>query len=178
MALKATVYKATLHIADLDRGYYADHHLTLACHPSETEERLMARLLSFALFAGEHLQFCRGISSDDEPDLWEKDLTGRILRWIELGQPDESRVRKACNRSDEVVLVCYSGRAAATWWEKNRDALARHANLRVLNIPKDGIDALVGMCDRTMDLTLTLQDGSLLVNSASLNAEITPEHWR
>ncbi len=105
MALKATIYKASLNIADMDRNYYDVHSLTIACHPSETEERLMVRLLAFALFASDSLAFTRGISTDDEPDLWDKDLTDHITHWIELGVPDESRIRKGCNReSDGIVL--------------------------------------------------------------------------
>ena len=95
MALKATIYKAAVQVADIDRGYYADHELTLARHPSETEPRLMLRLLAFALNAAEGLEFGRGISTDDEPDLWQRDATGRILHWIDLGLPDERRLRRA-----------------------------------------------------------------------------------
>ena len=111
MALKATVHKAELQVSDMDRHYYASHNLMLAQHPSETDQRLMVRLLVFALFADERLEFGRGISTDDEPDLWRKSLTGEIEQWIELGQPDESRIRKACGRAREVVLVGYGGRS-------------------------------------------------------------------
>jgi uncharacterized protein YaeQ len=110
MAIKATVFKADLQIADMDRHYYAGHALTLARHPSETDERMMVRLLAFALFADDALTFGKGMSSDDEPDLWHKDLTGEIKRWIEVGLPDERAIRKACGRGD-VVVISY-GRAA------------------------------------------------------------------
>jgi uncharacterized protein YaeQ len=98
MALKATVVKAELQVSDMDRHYYASHNLTLAQHPSETDERLMVRLLAFALNADERLEFGKGLSSDDEPDLWRRDYTGDIELWIDLGQPDESRIRKASGR--------------------------------------------------------------------------------
>jgi uncharacterized protein YaeQ len=116
MALNATIYKAELQVSDMDRHYYATHALTLARHPSETEERLMVRLLAFALYADERLEFGKGLSADDEPDLWRKDYSGDIQQWIELGQPDEARIRKACGRAEQVVVINYGGRAADVWW--------------------------------------------------------------
>ena len=113
MALKATIFKADLQIADMDRHYYGDHALTIARHPSETDERMMVRLLAFALHAHDMLAFGRGLSADDEPDLWQKDLTGAIDLWIDVGQPDEKRMLKACGRSSRVVV--YSTAAAATY---------------------------------------------------------------
>ena len=125
MAPNATVYKAELQVTDMDRHYYASHDLILAQHPSETAERLMARLLAFALFADERLMFGRGLSDEDEPALWQRDYTGDIERWIELGQPDESRLRKACGRAQQVVVVNYGGHVAEVWWNKNAATLAR-----------------------------------------------------
>ncbi len=182
MALKSTIYKAHINVADTDRGYYADHALTLACHPSETEERLMVRLLAFALFASENLQLCRGISSDDEPDIEEKSLTGEILRWIELGTPDDSRIRKACNRSREVVIITFGGRGASTWWEKIRGALERFDNLTVMHIPREACEVLVRMVDRSIGLQITIQDGVAFVSGTAggtgINVEIAPEFWQ
>src|SRR5574343_769901 len=135
MALKSTVYRLQLNIADMDRDYYADHNLTLACHPSETEERLMVRVLAFALYASEDLQFTRGLSSEDEPDLWRKDLTGHVLHWIELGMPDETRIRKGCHRATRATVITYGDRAPVIWWDKIKGSLQRFDNLTVLNIP-------------------------------------------
>ena len=116
MAPNATVYKAELQVSDMDRHYYALHNLTLAQHPSETKLRLMARLIAFALLAEERLEFGRGLSSDEDPDLWRRDYTGDIEQWIDLGQPDESRIRKACGRAQQVVIVTYNGNASDIWW--------------------------------------------------------------
>ena len=124
MALKATIFKAALQIADMDRGYYADHALTIARHPSETDERMMLRVLAFALHAGPGLEFGKGLSTDDEPDLWQRDLTGRIRLWVDVGLPDEKLVRRGCGRADEVVIYAY-GRGAELWWERSRSALER-----------------------------------------------------
>ena len=160
MALNATIYKAELQVSDMDRHYYATHALTLARHPSETEERLMVRLLAFALHADERLEFGKGLSSDDEPDLWRRDFGGEIELWIELGQPDEARIRKACGRARQVVVVNYGGRSADLWWDKNRTALARSKNLRVIDVSA-AADALAAMAERGMRLQCMIEDGHL-----------------
>lgn len=174
MAPKSTVFKAELQVSDMDRHHYASHALTLAQHPSETEERLMLRLLAFALFADERLEFGRGLSTDDEPDLWRKDLTGLIEQWIELGQPDESRVRKACGRAGEVVVITYGGRGADLWWDKNEAALARCRNLTVLDIAPDTSKALAALAQRNMALQALVQDGVLQLIAGDTTLEITP----
>jgi uncharacterized protein YaeQ len=174
VALKATVYRAELEVSDLDRGYYASHSLTLARHPSETEERLMIRLLAFALFADEDLAFGRGISTDDEPDLWLKDATGRIRHWIELGLPDERRLRRACGRADAVTLVAYAERAFALWREKNASELARLDRLRIVLVDDEAAAALERLADRNMKLTCTIQDGQVWLGNAERTVTIEP----
>lgn len=178
MAAKATIYKTTLKIADMDRHYYASHALTLACHPSETEERLMLRLLAFAWYASDSLQFTRGISTEEEPDLWDKDLTGHITHWIELGTPDESRLRKGCSRADQMTLLCYGAYSAVPWWDKNRKKLERFHNLQILFLPREATDRLTTMAARNMDLQVTVQDGQTWLSDAATNIVITPEIWQ
>lgn len=173
MALNATTYKAELAISDMDRHYYATHALTLARHPSETEERLMVRLLAFALFANERLQFGKG-SAEDEPDLWRKDLTGEILEWIDLGQPDEQRIRKACGRARQVIVINYGGRAADIWWEKNAALLERAKNLTVIDIPAAAVSALVALAARTMRLQCMIQDHQVQVFGVDVSVTIDP----
>jgi uncharacterized protein YaeQ len=174
MALKATIYKADLQIADMDRNYYADHALTLARHPSETDERMMVRLLAFVLHAREGLGFGKGLCVDDEPDLWQKDLTGAIQLWIDVGHPDEKWLRKACNRSEQVVLVNYGGRTSEIWWEQNRNALARLDKLTVLNLPTEAVDELRALASRTMRLQCTVQDGQVWITDGTRTAHIEP----
>ena len=161
MALKATVVKAELQLSDLDRHHYATYPLTLAQHPSETDARLMVRLVAFALFASERLEFGRGLSSEDEPDLWRRDYTGEIEQWIDLGQPDESRIRKACGRARQVIVVNYAGRAADLWWDKLASPLARLGNLTVIDIDAAAVDALAAMIERNMRFNAIVQDGEL-----------------
>jgi uncharacterized protein YaeQ len=178
VALKATIFKADLNIADMDREYYGDHSLTLARHPSETDERMMVRLLAFARHAHERLQFTRGLSADDEPDLWQKDLTDAIELWIDVGQPDEKRIRKACNRARQVILYVYGGRGADLWWEQNSDKLARFDNLTVFNLPKLETDALAQLAERTMRLQCTLQDNQAWLNDGARTVQVNPVAWR
>jgi uncharacterized protein YaeQ len=163
VALKSTIFKAELSIADIDRGYYREHALTLARHPSETDERMMVRLLAFALHADEALQFGRGLSAEDEPDLVQRDLTGAIERWIEVGLPDEREVRKACGRAREVVVLAYGGRAVDLWWEAARATLERQDRLAVSEVPPDTSAALAAMASRSMRLNVTIQEGHAFV---------------
>ncbi|MBI5429847.1 MAG: YaeQ family protein [Nitrosomonadales bacterium] len=174
MAIKATVFKASLQIADMDRHYYADHALTLARHPSETDERMMVRLLAFALYADEALTFGKGLSSDDEPDLWQKDLTGAIERWIEVGLPDERVLRKASGRASRVVVVIY-GRPADIWWNENRSKLQQLDKLTVLKLNSETTLALAALASRTMQLQCTIQEGHIMMTSDAGMIEIEPE---
>jgi uncharacterized protein YaeQ len=166
MALKSTIHKAELQIADLDRGYYATHALTIAKHPSETDERMMVRLVAFAHAASERLAFGRGISDADEPDLWDRDLTGAIEHWIEVGLPDERVLAKAAGRSRQVSVYAYGGRAVGLWWSPIEAKVARLGNLAVFAVPQDASRALESLARRTMQLQVTIQEGQVLVTSA------------
>lgn len=179
MALRATVHKADLHIADNDRGYYASHAVTVARHPSETDERMMVRLLAYALFAddSETLAFTRGLSEVDEPDLWRKDLTGAIQLWVETGLPDERRLLKACGKSDEVVVIAY-GRNAALWWQGVEPKLERAATLRALCLDTAGTLALAAMADKKMSLNVNIQDGIAWITNDAGSAEVRIETLR
>ena len=174
MALKATVYKAELSISDMDRHYYATHALTLAQHPSETAARVMVRVLAFALYARDGLEFGRGLSSEDEADLWARSLTGELELWIYLGQPEESRIRKACGRARKVILIGYSGRSFAIWWEKMASTLARCDNLTVIELGDGVAEQLETLIARSMRLQCLIQDGELQLLSDTLNVAVVP----
>jgi uncharacterized protein YaeQ len=161
MALKATIFKAELQISDMRRNYYHDHSLTLARHPSENDERMMVRLLAFALHAHEDLAFAEGMSTEDEPAVWRKDLTGAIELWIDVGQPDGKRIRKACGRARQVVVYSFSGRSAEVWWNQVQKDLEGLKNLTVINLlPKAGPE-LAKLAQRTMKLQCTIQYGQV-----------------
>jgi uncharacterized protein YaeQ len=172
MAVKATIFKADLQIADMERNYYADHALTLARHPSETDERMMVRLLAFALHAHEHLEFGRGLSADDEPALWRKDLTGAVGLWIDVGLPAEKLIRKASGRAAEVVVYCYGGRAAGMWFEQNRNQFERLGNLSVIDLPPECTQALAGLAQRSMRLQCTIQDGQIWISDGDESVQV------
>ena len=174
MALKSTVFKAELQVSDLDRHYYASHALTLARHPSETDERMMVRLLAFALFAGERLEFGRGLSTEDEPALWRKDLTGAVELWIEVGLPDERALRRACGRAERVAVLCYGGRGADLWWAQNRDRLERLRNLAVMLLPAPATQALAALARRSMSLQCTIQDGQAWLTEGERTVHVDP----
>jgi len=164
MALKATIYKADLQIADMDRHVYGDHALTLALHPSETLERMMVRVLAYALHAQEGIAFTRGLSEVDEPDIWVKSLAGETTLWIDLGQPDEARIRRACSRSDQVVVLCYTA-SCDTWWKQIAAKLTRFAHLTVLQLPAETAQALGALAERSMRLQCMVQDGEIWMNT-------------
>ncbi|MGH8853289.1 MAG: YaeQ family protein [Telluria sp.] len=160
MALKATIYKAELSIADMDRNYYGDHTLTIARHPSETEERVMIRVLAFALHAAEGLVFTKDLFDVDEPALWQKDLTGAIDLWIEVGQPDEKRLMKGAGRSEKVIVYSYSA-TSDIWFKGIANKIDRARNITVVNIPSETSAQLEKMAKRNMQLQCTIQDSQV-----------------
>ena len=175
MALGATVYKATIDVSDLDRDSYGNYVLTIARHPSETEERLMLRVLAFCRLAGERLEFGRGLSTEGEPALWEIDDTGAIVQWIEVGCPDVKQVRKAAGRSEHVQIVAYGEDRVEPWWEGNKGDFAKIGKLTVVSVPDDQVTALASMASRNMKLAVTIQDGILWISDDrdSLQIEVT-----
>ena len=178
MALTATIFKAALQIADMDRNYYRDHALTVARHPSETDERMMVRLLAFVRHADEALAFGRGLSTEEEPALWRKDLTGAIELWVDVGLPDPKEVRRACGRARRVVIYAYGGRGAELWWTQSREALECCDNLTVLNVPQEASRALAGLARRSMQLQCTLQEGHIWIGDGSSAVEVALETWK
>lgn len=179
MALKSTVYKANLQVADMDRSHYKDHALTLALHPSETEERLMMRVLAHALQAPTDdtdtpLAQARGLSDSDEPDLWQHDRTGVLLHWVEVGLPDDRRLSKACGRSNRVTLYAYAA-STPVWWKGIADKLTRLNNLTVWQIDAAASQALAGLATRSMQLQVTVQDGLVWVSDGSTTVEVHPQ---
>jgi len=173
MALGATILKADINISNMDRHYYAEHNLTIAQHPSETNTRMMLRLLCFALHADQDLSFTKGLSTDDEPDIWIKSLTNEINLWIDLGQPDEKRIRQACGKAKKVVIYNYGG-FSDPWWTQNSAKLTRHSNLTVFHIDEEALKMLSTLSQRTMSLQFTIQDREIWVSNDEKNIHIIP----
>lgn len=178
MALSSTIHRCVLQVADLDRGQYQTHGLTIARHPSETDERMMVRLLAFALNAGDQLRFARGVSQGDEPDLWQRSLAGDITLWVEIGQPDEKRIKKGCARSERVIIYCFQHRAASVWWKQISDKLERFAHLSVFKLPEGISEQLASFAQRNMDLQCTVQDGEIWFSSEDASIQFTLEQLR
>ncbi|MDH4161933.1 MAG: YaeQ family protein [Nitrospirota bacterium] len=176
MALKSTIFKADLSISDMTRNYYHDHSVTIARHPSENDERMMVRLLAFGLHADEALIFGNKIGNDDEPDLWQRDLTGAIDLWIDVGQPDEKLVRRACGRSRMVCIYPYSGHSAAVWWDQAKHSLEKIRNLQVVSVPEEASRSLAKLAQRTMKLQFTIQDNQIWVSNGNetVHVELRP----
>ncbi len=174
MALKATVYKARIQLSDMDRHVYLEQPLTMAQHPSETDTRMMLRLLAWSLYANERLVFSKGLCEDDEPELWQKSYSDEIELWIELGTPDEARLRKASGRAQRVVLLAYGDNSVAVWWQKNQGKFSKMRNLTVLQIDDAAAEQLAAMANRTMDLGVTISDGEISVSSELGYVSVTP----
>ena len=178
MAQKSTIYKVELSVADMDRHYYEIHNLTVAKHPSETDQRLMVRILAFALNAHEQLEFTRGISTDDEPDIWQKSLSGELELWVALGLPGEKIIRQSCGKANKVIVYCYGGRTAEVWWEKIKNSTTRFDNLQVTNFSKKDTSDLGRMASRLMKLQVNIQDGDVMISVDDSIAYITPVKWK
>ena len=177
MAQKATIYKAELSVSDMDRHYYETHKLTVAKHPSETDERLMVRLLAFALNANEHLELTKGLSTDDEPDIWQKSLSGELELWVALGLPSEKVIRQSCGKSSKVIIYSY-GRAAEVWWEKIKNSTTRFDNLRVINFSETETQDLGNLASRSMKLQVNIQDGDIMVSVDDSIVYATQTKWK
>lgn len=177
MALKATIFKIQLNIADMDRHYYADHSLTIARHPSETDLRMMVRLVAFILNADEQLSFTKGISTDDEPDLWNKSLSDEIVTWIELGQPDEKRIRQVCGKSQQVKIYTYQERSAQMWRADIESKIERFNNLEITDLSGNDLDALANLAERNLEISAMISDGELTLTSEQGSVTVVPKSW-
>lgn len=176
MALKSTIIKADVQISNMDVNYYGQHALTLAQHPSETDERLMLRVLAFMLHASDTLEFGKGLSNEEEAALWEKDLTDHVTLWIEVGTPDEKRIRRACHKADQVIIYAYGGRTVPIWWQQTKKKLDRFDNLKIFSVDPASCDGLTAMLERTMQLQCTIQDDMIWVsnNQDTVQVQLEP----
>jgi uncharacterized protein YaeQ len=178
MAQNATIYKVELSVSDMDRHYYETHKLTMAKHPSETDERLMVRIVAFALNAHEHLEMTKGLSTDDEPDIWQKSLSGELDVWVALGLPSEKVMRQSCGKADKVIVYPYGGRTADIWWDKIKNSTTRFDNLQVVNFSETDTGELAKLASRAMKLQINIQDGEVMVSVGDSVVYVTPEKWK
>mgnify|MGYP001598795138 CR=1 FL=1 len=176
MAANATIHKALLNIANMDEHYYAEHNLTLAKHPSENDLRLMVRLVAFVLNANEELMFCKGISQNDEPDLWQKSLGGDIEMWIDVGQPDEKRIKKACGRADKVIIYTFKESLSKLWFKQIENSLTRFKNLQIIYLNIEGDIELLS--SRSMNIQCNIVDNELTLIDDDNTIVITQESYK
>lgn len=159
MAMPSTIFKADVQISDMDRHYYQNHNVVVARHPSETDERMMMRILAFALNASERLSFANGLTASDEPDLWEKNYDGSIALWIMVGLPDEKMIKRACGRSERVIVYAYGGTAVDIWWAALK--VDKLNNLSVLSVARDVTEKISDAVERTMSIQCTIEDKTI-----------------
>lgn len=178
MALKATIYKATINISDLDNHYYDELNLTIAQHPSESDKRMMVRLVAYILNIQERLEFTKGLSEEGEPELWVKNYTDDIELWIDLGRPDETRLRKASHKSQKVVVYSYDENASSIWWKSIATKVRDYKNLEVFSFNDEQVAGLESMVERTMQLQATIEDGQLWLSNDSLSQLIEEERLK
>lgn len=178
MAQNATIYKVELSVSDMDRHYYETHKLTVAKHPSETDERLMLRIVAFALNAHENLEMTKGISTDDEPDIWQKSLSGALDVWVALGLPSEKVMRQSCGKADKVIVYPYGGKTAEVWWDKIKNSTTRFENLQVIRFTEKDTNALAKLASRSMRLQINVQDGEVMVSADDTIVYVTPLKWK
>ncbi|MES0488344.1 MAG: YaeQ family protein [Leptospirales bacterium] len=175
MALKSTIHKVNLQITNTDCDYYELHKITIARHPSETDERLMIRLLAFALNASSTLTFAGDISEADQPAIWEKSRSGLIETWIEIGQPDEKIIRKACSNARNVILYCFNLRRSQTWWNTIQTKLERFKNLEVWLIPDGDEEKLEKLVQKNMQIDCRIQDQEVWISDKDVEIHLTPQ---
>lgn len=181
MALKATIFKADISITDMDRNYYNDHNLTIARHPSENDARMMLRVIAYIVNAHERLQFTKGLSDDEEPDLWQKSFSDEIELWIELGQPSEQRIKKGCNQSQQMMIYSYADNSFDAWWKKEKSKLHIRKNLSVFTLPDTLATTLANSVQRSMQIQVTVQDGQMWLTiegaDTAESVEVAIEKW-
>jgi len=176
MAQKATIYRVQLELSHVDRGVYAERQLTLARHPSETTERMLMRLLAFGLRYEEGLEFGRGVSATDEPDLWRREGDGRVIDWIEVGQPDAKRLVKAARQSNRCDLFVF-GEGADRWRAAQLDGMKAPENLAVARIDDAFVDSLAAVADRQIRWSMTVSEGTIFLGVGEDTFETAPQVW-
>ena len=173
MALKPTIYKAQIELADSDRNCFESLSLTLARHPSETLQRMAVRLLAYCLNSNRGLEFTKGLSTADEPDLWLHSDSGEIDHWIEVGQPEEPRLRKACGRSALVSVYAF-GKSTDTWWKLHGEAISALPHLQAWQFHWDEVEIAAAMLDRTMQLSVSIVGGIIYLDNGRASTTLEP----
>ncbi len=170
MALKPTIYKLKIALTDLDRNYYNTLNLTIAQHPSETLERMMARILAFCINAQESLSFTKGLSSAEEPDLWAHTLDGRVALWIDVGEPAVDRIKKATRIAQTVKVYSFNSKSDV-WWIQEQEKF-KQLTASIFQFQWKDIQTLAKLAQRTMDISVTITENSAYIATESGECEV------
>ncbi|RMA78823.1 YaeQ family protein [Umboniibacter marinipuniceus] len=166
MALKPTIYKFKIALSNLDSNFFDQLELTVAQHPSETPQRMLCRVLCYTLFAHRNISFTKGLSDVDVPDLWSVSNDDHPLLWIEVGEPSLDRLKRACRKAEEAIVVCFKDRSKV-WWE-GIEAKAAGLNLSVLQFNESALESLTNALARTTELSITITENTFYI---AANAE-------
>ena len=178
MAQKATIFKADVNLANMDQDIYLDQNLTIAQHPSETLQRMMLRIVAWALHANEQLTFTKGLCEEDEPELWQKNYSDEIELWIDLGTPDEKRLKKASVRGNQAVLFTYGQNVANAWWKQHESVARKYNNLTVNFVSDETMEQLAALAQRTMQLQFSISDGDVWLSSGEESIQLDISCWQ
>lgn len=171
MAIKPTIYKLRIAISDLNRDYYDSVSLTIALHPSENTERMMARIVAYCLNAQENLSFTKGLSVVEEPDIWVKTLDDQIKLWIDMGEPAPDRVKKSSRLSPQVIVYSFNSKSD-TWWEQSKDKIQQYKNVKFYQFEWSQIQQLAQLTKRNMDWSLSISGDTVYVSAADETCEV------
>lgn len=170
MALKPTIYKFNISLSDINRNHYDTLNLTVAQHPSENPQRMMARVMAFCLNAQESLLFTKGLSEPDVPDIWVRTLDDQVALWIDVGEPAVERVKKATRLATSVKVYSFNAKSDV-WWEQSRAGFSS-LPVSVFRFDPEGIGRLAGLLQRTMALSLTITGDSAFVATETGECEL------
>lgn len=171
MAKGSRIYKVKLFISDIDRNCYEQLELTVAQHPSESDERLLARLLAFGLEYESGLAFGGGVSSTDQAPIWLRNDYEEVQHWIEIGQPDPDRLAKLNKRQPRLTLYTY-GANAHRWWHQHSPNLSKLQRLKAVQLDYDALQTLVSAMTSGFELQLNRQDEVLYLGLNDQQAEM------
>lgn len=170
MALNATIYKLTINLSDFNQSHFNTIPLTLALHPSENNSRMLARVLAFCFHAHEALEFTKGLSTPECPDIWQKNLHGDITKWLEVGEPSFEKIKKACRRAEEVWVYSFNTKSDI-WWQQN----GKHYSVlpaKVVQFDAKPLQEFSEGITRTMELTVSIVDNEITLTAPHMSSSL------
>lgn len=171
MAIKPTIYKLRMAISDFNRDYYDTVNLTIALHPSEKVERMMARIVAYCLNAQENMTFTKGLSEIEEPDIWVKALDDQISLWIDMGEPAPDRIKKSSRQAALVKVYSFNSKSD-TWWEQSKNKVQQYTNVQIYQLDWQQIQTLATFVQRSMDWSLSISGDTVYIAAENEGCEM------